>query len=117
MTNILITGGAGFIGSHMVDRYCKDGHNVIVIDNLSSGRLENIRQPWEDGKITFHHFSIEKVSPEVMLNIIRGYNIEVVHHFAARPRVGYSVDYPVESKRTKHFQYCKDIRCCSKGRS
>jgi len=97
MTNILITGGAGFIGSHMVDRYCKDGHNVIVIDNLSSGRLENIRQPWEDGKITFHHFSIEKVSPEVMLNIIRGYNIEVVHHFAARPRVGYSVDYPVES--------------------
>jgi UDP-glucose 4-epimerase len=95
--NILITGGAGFIGSHMVDRYCRDGHTVVVIDNLSSGRLANIKQLWEDGKIIFHHFSIEKVTLEVLQGVMELNNIEVIHHFAARPRVGYSVDYPVES--------------------
>ena len=40
--NILVTGGAGFIGSHIVDAYLKLGHRVIVLDNLSSGKKENI---------------------------------------------------------------------------
>lgn len=38
---ILVTGGAGFIGSHIVDAYIKDGHEVVIIDNLSTGRREN----------------------------------------------------------------------------
>jgi len=41
---VLVTGGCGFIGSHLVDRLLCDGHNVIVIDNLSTGRLENLAQ-------------------------------------------------------------------------
>ncbi len=42
MSNYLVTGGAGFIGSHIVDRLVKDGHNVRVIDNFCSGKRENI---------------------------------------------------------------------------
>ena len=39
----LVTGGAGFIGSHLVDRLVRDGYKVRVVGNLSSGRLENIK--------------------------------------------------------------------------
>lgn len=38
----LVTGGAGFIGSHLVDRLLQDGHQVLVVDNLSTGRRENL---------------------------------------------------------------------------
>ncbi|MDU4652550.1 MAG: NAD-dependent epimerase/dehydratase family protein, partial [Sneathia sanguinegens] len=40
---ILITGGAGFIGSHIVEKFSKEGHEVVVVDNLSSGTLDNIK--------------------------------------------------------------------------
>ena len=43
MSHYLVTGGAGFIGSHIVDRLVAQGHAVRVLDNLSSGRLENLR--------------------------------------------------------------------------
>ena len=42
MANVLVTGGAGFIGSHLVNKLIEKGHKVIVIDNLSSGRKENL---------------------------------------------------------------------------
>jgi len=41
---ILVTGGAGFIGSHLVDALIKRGHRVVVIDNLSTGKKENINK-------------------------------------------------------------------------
>ena len=40
----LVTGGAGFIGSHLVDRLLSDGHHVIVLDNFATGRAENLKQ-------------------------------------------------------------------------
>src|ERR1700739_1950781 len=42
-SSILITGGAGFIGSHLAERLLNDGHTVIVVDNFSTGRIENLR--------------------------------------------------------------------------
>ena len=42
MAKILVTGGAGFIGSHIVDRYVALGHDVLVVDNLSTGRQEHV---------------------------------------------------------------------------
>lgn len=47
----LVTGGAGFIGSHIVDRLLLDGLEVRVIDNLSSGRLENLREPLDEKRL------------------------------------------------------------------
>ena len=50
---IMVTGGAGFIGSHAVDAYIEEGHEVLVIDNLSSGKVENLNP-----KARFHKADI-----------------------------------------------------------
>ena len=54
----LVTGGCGFIGSHMVDRLVNDGHEVIIIDNLSSGSLRNIEHHKGNPKVQFHNADI-----------------------------------------------------------
>ena len=51
---VLVTGGAGFIGSHIVDGLVEAGHEVIIIDNLSSGKRENI-----NNKAKFYHIDIQ----------------------------------------------------------
>lgn len=50
---ILVTGGAGFIGSHVVDNLVKKGYDVVVLDNLSTGKVENIRSHINDKTIKF----------------------------------------------------------------
>lgn len=50
---ILITGGAGFIGSHLCERFLKDGHSVTAIDNLLTGRISNIEALFKNQKFTF----------------------------------------------------------------
>ena len=50
---VLVTGGAGFIGSHLVDRLIEEGHHVVIADNLSTGKLRNI-----NARATFHHTDI-----------------------------------------------------------
>jgi UDP-glucose 4-epimerase len=50
---ILVTGGAGFIGSHVVDGYVEAGHDVLVVDDLSSGKRENLNPA-----ARFHHLDI-----------------------------------------------------------
>jgi len=87
---ILVTGGAGFIGSHIVDRLVIDGYRVRVVDNLSSGRLENLKH-WLNSK------GVELLvgdlrEPEVALRAIDGVN--VVFHFAANPEVRLSTTDP-----------------------
>ncbi len=53
---ILVTGGAGFIGSYLVDRLIKEGHKVVVIDNLSTGKKENLNP-----KTTFYKIDIRSL--------------------------------------------------------
>ena len=52
---VLVTGGAGFIGSHICDELLKNGHYVLVIDNLSTGFLDNIKHNMENENFSFEH--------------------------------------------------------------
>ena len=86
--NILVTGGAGFIGSHVVDAYINDNHNVVIVDDMSRGRKEFINP-----KATFHQISI---SDPRLANIIQKESIEVINHHAAQISVSDSVKNPVK---------------------
>jgi UDP-glucose 4-epimerase len=84
---ILVTGGAGFIGSHLVDRLAAEGHQVRVIDNLSSGRLENLA----------HRRDVEVIigdlkNPQDVQKAVSG--VDAVFHFAANPEVRVSTTNP-----------------------
>jgi len=73
---ILITGGAGFIGSHIADLLIKEGHDIAIIDNLSSGKEENI-----NSKATFYHLSI---LDQKLADIFKNGKIDMVIHHAAQ---------------------------------
>lgn len=87
--NILITGGAGFIGSHIGDALIAAGHRVIVVDNLSTGRKENIPP-----QAVFYEADIR--DREYMENIFSQEHIEAVYHEAAQTMVPYSLAHPWE---------------------
>ncbi len=87
---VLVTGGAGFIGSHLVDELLKRGFNVRVIDNLSSGTLENIKH--NIGNRSFEFIRGDLKNPEDSLKAVK--NVEVVFHLAANPEVRVSTTAP-----------------------
>ena len=55
MKRVLITGGAGFLGSHLCDRFIKEGHYVIAMDNLITGDLRNIEHLFKHPNFEFYH--------------------------------------------------------------
>jgi len=80
----LVTGGAGFLGSTLVDRLLAAGHAVDVVDDLSTGRLDNLAEARADrsNELSISHFDIRQ--PEVV-DVIAKRTPEVVFHLAARP--------------------------------
>jgi UDP-glucose 4-epimerase len=80
---IVVTGGAGFIGSHVVDAYIAAGHQVLALDNLRTGRRENV-QP----KARLVEMDI---SDPALLDLFREEGPDVVNHHAANPSVSLSV--------------------------
>jgi nucleoside-diphosphate-sugar epimerase len=90
----IVTGGAGFVGSHLVDALIERGFDVVVIDNLSIGKKENINP-----KATFYQEDIrnlEKIKP-----IFNG--ADYVFHLAARTRIPFSIEFPQESHTNNAF--------------
>lgn len=85
---ILVTGGAGFIGSHLIDELLKRKHQVIVIDNFSTGKRENLNP-----KAEFFKKDIRNL--KALLPLFKG--VDFVFHLAALPRVQYSIENPIKT--------------------
>jgi len=85
--NILVTGGAGFIGSHLVDSLIDLGHKVVIIDNLSTGLEKNI-----NSKARFYQLDIQDKGLE---DIFGKFNFDTVFHTSAQINVRKSVDDPI----------------------
>jgi UDP-glucose 4-epimerase len=88
---VLVTGGAGFIGSHIVDLLLADGHAVLVADDLSSGKAENLPPAAE-------LVQVDIGSPE-FLEIARSFNPQAITHAAAQPSVVVSMARPADDAR------------------
>jgi len=89
MSRVLVTGGAGFIGSHLVDELIKAGNQVVVYDNLSSGKLEFLESAISTGNLEFVNGDL--LNLESLNDAMK--NIDIVYHLAANPdiRLGTSV--------------------------
>ncbi len=88
MTNIIVTGGAGFIGSNLTKALIEKGCNVHVIDNLSNGKKEQVHS-----KAIFHKADICNLSE--IQPLFKG--VDYVFHLAALPRVQFSIEHPIET--------------------
>ena len=87
---ILVTGGAGFIGSHFVDQVVTQGYDVRVLDNLSAGKLDNIAGHLKTTKVDFVNGDIrDSVLVHKCLD-----DVNILVHFAAQTSVTFSVDHP-----------------------
>ena len=89
---ILVTGGAGFIGSHLTDHYVAAGHEVLIIDNLATGRLENINPAARFENLDLREF--DKVD-----QIIAQFQPKLINHHAAQIDVRKSVADPIFDTR------------------
>jgi len=93
---ILVTGGAGFIGSHLTERLLSDGHDLIVLDDLSTGRLSNLEAVLPSSKVEFIEGSI--LDSNLMELLVK--KVDYVFHLAAAVGVFNIVDRPLESLLT-----------------
>lgn len=92
MTKVLVTGGAGFIGSHVADLFVANGFEVVVVDNLSTGKRENVPR-----NARFHEIGVN--SPE-FADLVRDGAFDVIAHLAAQMDVRKSVADPVADATT-----------------
>lgn len=86
----IVTGAAGFIGSNLVDRLINDGHDVLGIDNLSTGRIEFLKSSLNSKKFTFLVGDI--INKEFLLDCFAGYDF--VYHLAANADVRFGLNHP-----------------------
>ena len=101
---ILVTGGAGYIGSHVVRQLGERGENVIVLDNLSTGRKEAVLY----GTLVVG----DTGDRELVLRLLREHNIKSILHFAANTVVPESVEKPLQYYRNNTVNVLNLLECC-----
>ena len=89
---VFVTGCAGFIGSFLVEKLVGEGYSVACVDNLSSGRLENLKSVLEEKSFTF--LKADLLEPFRWQHLVKG--VDIVFHFAANPEVRHSVREPLD---------------------
>lgn len=102
----LITGGAGFIGSHLVDKLIKQGHKVVVIDNLSTGKKENLNLQAE-------FYQLDILDSQIS-EIFKKEKPEIVFHLAAQIDVRKSVADPIEDAKINILGSLNLLESCKK---
>ena len=108
----VVTGGAGFIGSHMVDRLLDEGFRVHVIDNLVGGRLENVAHRKDDSNLVVETRDILDLAPDDKLFA----GAEYVFHFAGIGDIVPSIDKPVDYLATNVIGTVKVLECARHAR-
>lgn len=93
MQRILVTGGAGFIGSHMVDFLLKKEHEVYVVDDLSTGKIENIESHLSNERFHFEQGDITEL--KILEEICE--NVDIIFHLASSVGVAYIMDKSIKS--------------------
>lgn len=93
---VLITGGAGFVGSHLADRLVSDGHSVTILDNISTGRLENLRQ--YEGHPNFECVTGSVLDQKLLESTVN--DVDYIFHLAAAVGVFNIVNNPLSSLMT-----------------
>jgi nucleoside-diphosphate-sugar epimerase len=92
MKRVVVTGGAGFIGSNLTDELINQGYKVTIIDNLSTGKQENI-----NSKAIFEYSDINLVDYDKLVDLLKG--VDTIFHCAAFPRVQPSILDPLTSNK------------------
>jgi UDP-glucose 4-epimerase len=93
---ILVTGGAGFIGSHLVERLLQDGKSVVAIDDLSTGTLQNLQPALSNPRFRFIHSKISECNE--LADLVSG--AESIYHLAAAVGVELVVNSPIHVLQT-----------------
>lgn len=93
--DILVTGGAGYIGSHTCVELLNAGYSVVVIDNLHNSKQEALRRVQEITGKSLAFYKVDMVDYAALEGVFRKHNIEAVIHFAALKAVGESVEIPL----------------------
>lgn len=98
---ILITGGAGYIGSHTVINFLDNGKDIVIFDNLENGHIETVQTLQKSGNVKFEQGDLRNI--EDIEHVFEKYDIDAVIHFAAFALVGESVENPAKYYRNNTF--------------
>jgi len=107
----LVTGGAGFIGSHLAESLIAQGHEVIVLDDLSTGRVDNLAAVAASPRLRTHWGSV--LEEERLQEFVD--EVDVVYHLAAAVGVALIMQRPVETIETNILGTDRVLRCAAKG--